>query len=185
MDELNVRSVDSLVDSQFDNFSRETLISLLKLHARLYMLLDGHWYLAVKERFGNEQAVEIDLEVWDKQGPREVEEIARLIGYQSRDVASLIELSAIMPSAMGSRGYVEMRNRNECILHTTYCPIVNTLIKEGKGREKTQCDVICRRLMTTMATSFNPDIETKALKIPPHQDHGDTYCEWQFTLKES
>jgi len=183
MEKSKVYSVESLASSLFESCSREKLTALLVFYSRLYMLLDGHWYLSVKQRLGDEQAVDIDLQVWDKQERKEVEGLAKLLDFQSRDVVSLMELSAIMPSSAGSKGYIEIKNRNDCTFSITYCPIVKTLEKEGKGREKTQCEVICRRLMTNMAISFNPGIEVKQIKMPPRQNQDEVYCQWQFKLK--
>jgi len=183
--EKKVYNIESLVSSYLESYSKEKLIALLAAHARLYLVLDGHWYLSVKQRFGDEQAVDVDLQVWDKQIWKEIEEMVKSMDLQNRDVVSLMELSAIMPSAAGSKGYIEIKNRNDCILTITYCPIVRTLEKEGEGREKTQCEVICRRLMTTMALSFNPDIEVKPIKSPPRQNQDEIYCQWQFKLEET
>ena len=183
MERSKVYSIESLLSSQLENYSREKLIALLAAYTRLYMVLDGHWYLSVKERFGDEEAVNIDLQVWDKQIWKEIGVLAKLMNLQNRDVVSLMELSVIMPSSAGSKGYMEIKNRNDCIFSITYCPILNTLEKEGKGREKTQCEVICRRLMTNMAIAFNPDIEVKPIKMPPRQNQDDVYCQWQFKLK--
>lgn len=183
MEKSKVYSLESLVSSQFENCSRETLIALLAAWARLYMVLDGYWYLSVKQRFGDEQAVDIDLQVWDKQTRKEIEELVKLMDFPNRDVVSLMELTAIMPSATGSQGYIEIRDRNDCTLSITHCPIVRTLEKEGEGREKTQCQVICRRVMATMALSFNPGIEVKPIKMPPRQNQDEIYCQWQFKLE--
>jgi hypothetical protein len=183
MEKSKVYDLESLVSSQFENCSRETLITLLAAYARLYLVLDGHWYLSVKQRFGDEQAVDIDLQVWDKQVRKEVEELVKLMDFRNRDAVSLVELSVIMPSAAGSKGYIEIKNRNDCTLNITHCPIVRTLEKEGKGREKTQCEVICRRVLTTMALSFNPSMEVKPIKLPPRQNQDEIYCQWQFKLE--
>jgi len=174
--------INSLIGSLYQSYSREQLTALLALLGRLYMLLDGHWYLSVKQRLGDEQAIDIDLEVWSKQARKEVEGLAELMGLKNRDVVSLMELSAIMPSSAGSQGYIEVTDRNDCTLVITHCPIFKTLEKEGKGREKTQCDVICRRLMTTMALCFNPGIEVESTLIAALHHQGEVYCRWRFKL---
>lgn len=182
MEERKVYTVESLYSSQLENCSRETLIALVAAYAQLYLVLDGSWYLSVKRKFGNEQAIDIDLQVWDKQVRKETEKLVKLMDFRNRDVVSLMELSALIPSAAGAQGYIETENRNDCTLNITYCPIVKTLEKEGKGREKTQCDMICRRIMTNMAITFNPGIELKSIKLPPRQNQDDIYCQWQFKL---
>ena len=183
MENLKVYNLESLYSSQLENCSRETLIALVKAYAQLYLVLDGSWYLSVKQRLGDEQAIDIDLQVWDKQVKRETEKLAKLMGFRNRDVVSLMELSALIPSATGAKGYIEIANRNDCTLNITYCPIVKTLEKEGKGREKTECEVICRLIMTNMALAFNPSIELKSINVPPRQNQDEIYCQWQFILK--
>jgi hypothetical protein len=183
MEKRKVYSVESLYSSQLENCSRETLIALVAAYAQLYLVLDGCWYLSVKQRFGDEQVVDIDLQVWDKQVRREVDKLAKLMDFRNRDVVSLMELSALIPSAAGANGYIEIENRNDCTLNITYCPIVKTLEKEGEGREKTECEIICRRIMTNMALTFNPSIELKSIKLPPRQNQDEIYCQWQFKLK--
>jgi len=182
MEESKVYSLESLTSSQFEKCSRGTLIAVLAAYARLYLLLDGQWYLSVKQRCGDAQAVDIDLEVWDKQTRKEITELVQLIDFQNRDVVSFMELSVMMPSTAGSEGYIEIKDRNDCTLTITHCPIVRTLEKEGEGREKTQCRVICQRIMATMAQSFNPGIKVKPVKIPPRQHQDEIYCQWQFKL---
>jgi len=185
MEESKSYDIESLVSSYLESYSKEKLIDLLAFYGRLYMLLDGHWYLSVKQRLGDEQAVDIDLQVWDKQERKEVEGLAKLLDFQSRDVASLMELSMIMPSAAGSKGYIEVKNKNDCTFSITHCPIFKTLQKEGKGREKTQCEVICRHLMTNMALIFNPSIEVEPTRMPTRQNPDEVYCQWRFKLEES
>ena len=60
-----------------------------------------------------------------------------------------------------------------------------TLKKEGEGREKTQCEVICQRLMTNMAVIFNPSIEVEPTRMPTRQNPDEVYCQWRFRLEES
>ena len=183
MEKSKVYTLEALAGSQLENCSRETLIALLATWARLYLVLDGYWYLAVKQRFGDDQAVDLDLQVWDKQTRKEIEELVKVMDFPNRDVVSLMELMAVMPSAAGSKGYLEVKDRDDCLLSITYCPIVRTLEREGQGREKTQCRVICRRIMTAMTLSFNPGIEVKPIRMPPRQNQDEVYCQWQFKLK--
>ena len=183
MEESKSYDIESLVSSYLESYSKEKLIALLAFCGRLYMLLDGHWYLSVKQRLGDEQTVDIDLQVWGKQERKEVEGLAKLLGFQSRDVISLMELSVIMPSAAGSKGYIEVRNKNDCTFSITHCPIFRTLEKEGEGREKTQCEVICRRLWADMALIFNPSIEVEPTRMPTRQNPDEVYCQWRFKLK--
>lgn len=39
------------------NFSKDGLVRLLKMYSRLYLAVDGFWYLAVKEKVNNDMAL--------------------------------------------------------------------------------------------------------------------------------
>lgn len=52
-----------------DSLPREILIKLLKLYSCLLLALDGFWFLAAKDKWGYEEAVEIDAKVWESYFP--------------------------------------------------------------------------------------------------------------------
>jgi hypothetical protein len=60
--EVRVKELNNY-DGEFDpslrleNFSKETLVKLLGVYAKLYQALDGFWYLSVKDRVNNEEAL--------------------------------------------------------------------------------------------------------------------------------
>ena len=51
-----------------EDLSGETLRDLLTLYARLYIGLDGFWYLTVMEKFGNKAALDCDIKAWERAG---------------------------------------------------------------------------------------------------------------------
>ena len=57
-------------DLKFEDFSKDTLIKLLGVCAKLYQTVDGYWYMSVKERAGNEEALACDFWVWQRQPSR-------------------------------------------------------------------------------------------------------------------
>ena len=51
--------------------SKEELIRLVKVYSRLFLALDGFWFLAVEDRFGYQAALDADIDAWEGYFPYE------------------------------------------------------------------------------------------------------------------
>ena len=49
-----------------DKFTKETLLNLVKAYSEYMRRIDGFWYLTVKDKWGNDEAIDCDLRVWEK-----------------------------------------------------------------------------------------------------------------------
>lgn len=58
---LDNYSGELLAEIDLEMFSKETLIDLMNLYGRLWLATDGLWYLTVKQKLGNEEALACDL----------------------------------------------------------------------------------------------------------------------------
>ncbi len=54
------------LDLKLEDIPRESLIGLVRLYSRLMMDIDGFWFLSMKDRAGNEEAIACDNWVWGK-----------------------------------------------------------------------------------------------------------------------
>ena len=182
MNKLSDYSGEPMPDLKLTNFSYNTLVELLKLYSRFYMALDGFWYLTIKERFSNEEALACDIEVWDKVRKYELTRITKLLNIQGKDIAALVKGMQISPWFRVIESKFEFRNKNSAILTVTDCPTLNALEKEGEGREDQICNIVEPKILKDYAHFFNPNIKVKCLKSPPRKNKGGICCQWQFTL---
>ena len=67
MGQLNDDTSKLVPNIKLEDFSKETLIELIKIYGRLYLSVDGFWFLAVREKVNNDTAIDCDLWVWEKQ----------------------------------------------------------------------------------------------------------------------
>ena len=88
MEKLFDYSREPIPDLKFTDFSYETLIELLKLYSQFYMALDGFWYLTIKDRLSNEEALTCDIKVWEKMWKYELSRITKLLNIQGNDIAA-------------------------------------------------------------------------------------------------
>jgi len=182
VNELSYYSGEPIPDLDFSEFSHNTLVELLKLYPRFYMALDGFWYLAIKEKFSNKEALALDLAVWKRVAKYELPRITKLLNIQGDDIGSLIKCIQISPWFRVTKSKIELNGKNNATLTVINCPTLNALEKEGEGREAQICNIVEHQILRDYANFFNPNIEVKCLKSPPRKSKDEICCQWQFIL---
>ena len=181
MEKLNDYSGEFLADLNISDFSSDTLAELVALYGRLYIALDGFWYLAVKEGVSNEEALACDIWTWDKVCKYEMAKITKKLNIQGNDVIALMKAIQVSPWFGQTQFKIEVKNSNNAIITIARCPTLEALEREGGGREKEICSMVSARVFRNYASYFNPDIAVKCLKIPPRKNKDEISCQWEFT----
>ena len=184
MKELKDYSTEFDPNLRFEDFSKDILVGLLKLYSRLLVTLDGLWYLSVKERAGNEEAMTCDKWVWERALRYMTQDIAELIKVPGKDVVDFMKVLQARPMHLVIEEKMEVINRNDVVLTVTHCPTLEALEREGEGREGTHCELACSLMRRKHAQLFNPDMEVRCLKLPPRKGDGDICCQWEYRLAE-
>ena len=179
---LSDYSGEFLPDIKPSDFSPETLAQLLKLYARLYIAMDGIWYLTVKERLGDKEALACDIQAWERICKYEMARIKRQLKIRGNDIVAFMKAFQLCPWCLMMKFNIEIRNKNSAIYTVTYCPTLDALEAEGGGREAEICNIVEPRIMKAYASAFDPDIEVKCLKSPPRKSRDDICCQWEFSL---
>ena len=182
MKKLNDYSGEFLPELEFSDFSSRTLTELLALYCKLYMALDGFWYLTVKERVGNEEALACDIQTWGRHCKYEMTKITKQLNIRGDDVVAVMKDIQITPWLRQTQFRIELKNHNNAMLTVTYCPTLDALEKEGEGREYEICHIVDRKAFKEYASFFNPDIAVKCLKLPPRKSKDEICCQWEFNL---
>jgi hypothetical protein len=167
---------------KFSDFSPDTLAELLTLYCKLYMALDGFWYLTLQERINNEEALACDISTWERVSKYEMAKITKQLNIQGNDVTALMKAIQITPWLRQTQFEIEVKNHNKAMLTVTHCPTLDALEREGKGRENEICNVVDRKLFKDYASFFNASIEVKCLKLPPRKSKDEICCQWEFNL---
>ena len=175
-------SGEFLPELKLEDFSADTLLGLVKLYSRLYMAVDGFWYLAVKERLGNDEALACDIRAWEMNAKYELTRVTRQLNIQGNDVVAFVKAVQLTPWFLNMEYEIEIENRSSAVLTVTHCPTLDALEKEGEGRENQICNIFEPTVFKSYASFFNPDAEVKCLKSPPRDNQGEICCQWQFTL---
>ena len=184
MDKLSAYSGEPITELDFNDFSYDTLVELLKLYSRLYLAIDGFWYLTIKKRVSNEEALACDIAVWEKMTKYELARITKLLNIQGNDMAALVKGMQLSPFFQVIENKFELRDKHNAILTVTNCPTLNALEKEGEGREDEICNIVEPKIFKAYASFFNSNIKVISLQTPPRKNKDGICCQWQFTLRQ-
>lgn len=183
MKKLNDYSGDLVPNLKLSDFSSETLAETLKSYGRIYMALDGFWYLSVREHISNEAALAADIQAWEKICKYEMAVITKQLNIHGNDVIALMKAVQMTPWIRNMEFNIGIKNDNHGILTITRCPVLEALEKEGEGREIGSCHIVGTKVCESYASFFNPNITVTALKLPPRNSKDEVACQWEFSLK--
>ena len=181
MQKLNDYSGEFIPNLKLDDFSANTLAELVALYSKLYMAMDGFWYLTIKERGNNEEAFACDLRTWERACKYEMAKITEQLNIQGDNVIALMKAVQMLPWYRQLQYEVDVKNDNAAVLTVSQCATLDALEKEGEGRENEICNVFEPIMFENYASFFNPDIKVKCLKSPPRKSKDGICCQWEFT----
>jgi hypothetical protein len=193
MEELQDYSGDFKPDLKMQDFSKDALTRLWLCGAKLYMGIAGRWYSVVRERLGEEMALELSREVWQGSGmngcrleslrPREA------MNIWGTDVASFLKFLQVDPGAAGvwPGCEFELKNANRGKITIKDCLPLRYFERHGE-RELANLKHTCEELdgvgFSIGARDFNPKMKVIPLKLPPRRSRDEIACQWQVTLGE-
>jgi hypothetical protein len=135
--ELDDYSGEFLPDLKLSDFSPDTLVQLLRLYAKLYMAMDGFWYLEVKERADDKEALACDIKVWEDTVKYETVMITRQLKIKGNDITSLMKVTQLCPWFQLTLSSIEIENISRATLMVAPCPTLESLGNKG-GEQNTK-----------------------------------------------
>jgi hypothetical protein len=170
-------------DFSHEKLAQQTLTRLLRATAEYMRRVDGHWYLSVMEKWGNDEALDCDIKVWERLVIYEMKMLSSLLNIHGDDVVTVMKAIQASPWTLTYACDIDVKSNDHAITTYHHCPTLLALEKEGKGREKLICQELEPRLMGIMAHYFNPNIRVTPLKLPPRDGSSDISCQWEFKLE--
>ncbi|MFC1944446.1 DUF6125 family protein [Chloroflexota bacterium] len=186
MVELADYSGECIPDIRYDDFSKDMLLRLLKGYAGYVLRVDGLWYLTVKNRNSDGEALACDMDVWEKALKYELHISRDLFNITGCDVAALMKYFQMSPWQW-TRDFkykVELQDSNYDIYTVLHCHTLIALEREDEGRERSICHIQDAQIIKRIAHYVNPSINVRPLKLPPRENRNGFACQWEFSLRE-
>ena len=180
-------------DLRFMDFSKETLVKMY-LHSCEYMLAIMEYYQAwVVGKLGMEGMHEMMRDVWGNEEflKKLMASKKEYIGISGNDIEALAKDFQLDATALPDKLYQcthELSPSKDRLVYTFHkCRGVDVLEAVDENLLGEMCRATCPPAITATASAYNPNIETKILKIPPRtqqmKDDG-ICCQWEFTYKK-
>ena len=171
-------------DPSFDHskLSKEGLVDLLHTYSDYIRRLDGHWYLSVMNRCGNDTAFACDTEVWERLVMYELKIARDLLNIRGDDAVAVAKAFQVSPWFWMYKCDLDLKSRDHLVITYNSCPTLLALEKEGAGREQQICVDLEMKIFMKMAHFYNPKMKVTALKLPPRKSANDVCCQWEFKI---
>lgn len=190
MKELQDYSGPYKPDFRFSDLSKEALIRLLENYQRIFVGVCGMTYTVLRERLGNEEALRLWPEVYDRQLYQfEMPLVRQAMNIQGDDVIAMLKYFQTCPDGAREGMYVyeaDIKNRDHAILTFTYCRSLFYFERHGDMEGiKSMCGPggFEDRAFQAICKTINPDMKCRALKLPPRQSKEEACCVWEFKIE--
>ena len=170
------------------DFSKEALIRLWQAASKLYIGMDALWVALVREKLGEQTAMEWDTEIWLRRGAAEseVRRTREALGIWGDDVASFLKYAQVDPGIAGVMEVeVDLKAKNHGILTVKRCRPLEWCERSGETEwQKNACEVLDVQGFPQSAQLFNPNMKVAPLKLPPRKNPDEIACQWEFKIEE-
>ena len=182
---LDDSSIEFNPKMRYQDLPKEKLVRLTAEYARLGLRLDGWWQEAVKEKLGENVAVECEKMVWERGVPYWQTRTMKALNIKGNDVSTCVKTLQMDPQLSFNVFDIEwwMRDKNHAGYTIKSCHAVRyfeSINDIGRLAHMCRLDWDAYR---KIAKFFNPDIETVALFMPPRNSKEEICCKFEFRLE--
>ncbi|MFC1944116.1 hypothetical protein ACFLX5_01240 [Chloroflexota bacterium] len=185
MAELNDYSGPFNPSIQYEDFSKEMMVKLLKEYQRAYLIVLGEWHRVMRERFDEITTQECDISQWMLSGPLVSHFLSRALNIKVGDVESCFKALQLDPGFPMKLFDIEWElvNPNHGFITVNKCTALSQNEKAGTGYELPMCHVEEPPTFLKTALYHNPNMKFKPVKLPPRKNPDDIACKWEARIE--
>lgn len=161
--------------------SKEELIKLCQVYAKNWLAHDGCWFLAVEEKHGMKEAIELDKRSWERFTIAEAKRIMKEFEIPPNGGLDALEKAlSLRLYATVNKQSIE-RKEGKLIFKMNDCRVQST--RKKKGLPDFPCKEVGLVEYAGFASTIDKRIETKCIACPPDRHPDEFYCAWEFSMK--
>lgn len=168
-------------DSDWKKFDKKTLIGIIDDFSKNWLAHDGLWFQAIERKYGQEAAIEADIEAWRHFSIIEARRIKKR--HQMADNGGIPALVKALGLRMYSRLNVQQikeESSKRVVFQMIDCRVQSA--RTRKGMDLFPCKSVGIVEYEVFAKEIDSRIKTAVMRCPPDKFNGDYYCAWEFTI---
>jgi len=168
---------------EFSEMTKAELQAYLDFLLRQYQIVDGIWFLAVEGKYGFDEALDLNQEVWGKINSLIAKDVRKRFHIKGRGISAIIEAWSYFPWSHIFE-YEVKQTKDKAVLRILKCPPQEARLRqekeelpcrprEGHGKER----------WSNFAKAIDERVKVRCVRAPPDPHPSDIWCEWEFSLK--
>lgn len=171
------------MNEKLQDWSKSELISYIEDISKNWLAIDGTWFLAAEEKYGIDEAIELDAKSWKRFSPAEARRLKKRFDLPEKGgIPALIKALKFRVYANINEQEIVEVTETSCIFRMNKCRVQTA--RERKGLPDFPCKQVGIIEYEEFARTIDPRIETKCICCPPEEHPEEYYCAWKFTLEE-
>ncbi len=172
----------NMKNKALEPLSREQLIELIEIYSKDWLAMDGVWFQSVEQKFGMEEAMEHDRNIWKSFTVIEAQRIKEFLGLPER--AGIEGLKR----ALSFRLYANL-NKDETIVdgHVLSYRVLECRVqtaRKRKGMEYHPCKSVGVIEYGDFAKTIDDRFPCECISCYPDVTDETCNCAWKFTLRD-
>ncbi len=151
-----------------------TPAQLAELRRQAFLAVDGVWFLEVEQRLGFDQALAVDIAVWERFGPVMVRRIRKMLGLDGADAATVEAILHAFWQIEGSQVRRVSASDEKLVYEVERCAWWEHLKRAGR-ETVVPCDRVTMATYIPLLTAIDPAWEFAMSHALPR---GDPCCRW-------
>ncbi|MHB1314535.1 MAG: DUF6125 family protein [Christensenellales bacterium] len=168
-------------NNEIIDLSREKLLELCHMYAKNWLATDGLWFQSIEAKYGIDEALEHDANMWGKFAVIEADRIKKFLSLQDNPGIEGLKkaLSLRLYATLNEDEFIV--KRNTLIYRVITCRVQNARLKKGMAYHP--CKPVGLIEYTNFAKTIDERFETEVVSCHPNITDDSCNCIWKFTLK--
>lgn len=167
---------------ELKDFTKEEIIDLLADASKNWLAHDGLWFQAVEEKYGIDEAMELDRKTWEKFTVIEAKRIMKRLRIEpGGGIPALIQALNFRLYAHINVQEIKEESDNHCVFRMNKCRVQEA--RKRQGLPDFPCKSVGVVEYRGFAKTIDPRITTTCLVCPPDPHPPDVWCAWEFRIE--